>query len=153
MLQTQSVRMNLRPGNLPRFLVCHSRSCGFFDFWPTTGFFTTASLKWSTTAAMANTPPSRSYKLFSGAVCVLCARAISAVANTLTGAAATANPATTLRLVIEVEPHWAIIVISFARATERGKADLDAGMGASFVTAVRPCCTRFDARERLRFLK
>src|SRR5262249_6680925 len=59
-LQTQSVRMNLRPGNLPRFLVCHSRSCGFLDFWPTMGFFTTASLKWSTTAAMAKTPPSRS---------------------------------------------------------------------------------------------
>jgi hypothetical protein len=44
-LQTHSVRMNLRPGNLFRFLVCHSRSCGFLDFWPTTGFFTTASLK------------------------------------------------------------------------------------------------------------
>src|SRR5262249_31595055 len=40
-LQTQSVRMNLRPGNLPRFLVCHSRSCRFLDFWPTMGFFTT----------------------------------------------------------------------------------------------------------------
>jgi hypothetical protein len=24
--------MNLRPGSLPRFLVCHSRSCGFFGF-------------------------------------------------------------------------------------------------------------------------
>jgi hypothetical protein len=44
-LQTHSVRMNLRPGSLPRFLVCHSRSCGFLDFWPTMGFFTTASLK------------------------------------------------------------------------------------------------------------
>ena len=30
--QTHSVRMNLRPGSLPRFLVCHSRSCGFLDF-------------------------------------------------------------------------------------------------------------------------
>ena len=29
----------------PSFLVCHSRSCGFLDFWPTIGFFTTASLK------------------------------------------------------------------------------------------------------------
>src|SRR5438046_2139564 len=27
-----------------RFLVCHSRSCGLSDFWPTTGFLTTASL-------------------------------------------------------------------------------------------------------------
>src|SRR6476660_3771574 len=45
--QTQSVRINLRPGSRPRFLVCHSRSCGFLDFWPTIGFFTTASLKWS----------------------------------------------------------------------------------------------------------
>jgi hypothetical protein len=43
--QTQSVRMNLRPGSLPRFLVCHFRSCGFLDFLPTIGFFTTASLK------------------------------------------------------------------------------------------------------------
>jgi hypothetical protein len=30
--------MNLRPGSLPRFLVCHSRSCGFLDFGPTMGF-------------------------------------------------------------------------------------------------------------------
>src|SRR5262245_42962659 len=44
-LQTHSVRMNLSPGSLFRFLVCHSRSCGFLDFWPTMGFFTTASLK------------------------------------------------------------------------------------------------------------
>ena len=44
-LQTHSVRMNLRPGSLFRFFVCHSRSCGFLDFWPTTGFLTTASLK------------------------------------------------------------------------------------------------------------
>jgi hypothetical protein len=44
-LQTHSVRMNLSPGSLCRFLVCHSRSCEFLDFWPTMGFFTTASLK------------------------------------------------------------------------------------------------------------
>jgi hypothetical protein len=44
-LQTHRVRMNLRPGSLPRFLVCHSRSLGFLDFWPTMGFFTMASLK------------------------------------------------------------------------------------------------------------
>src|SRR4029078_12872400 len=37
MLQTQSVRMNLRPGSLPRFLVCHSASRGFLDFCPTMG--------------------------------------------------------------------------------------------------------------------
>jgi hypothetical protein len=60
MSQTHKVRMNLRPGSLPRLLVCHSRRSGFSDFWPTMGFCTTASLKWSTTAAMANTPPSRS---------------------------------------------------------------------------------------------
>jgi hypothetical protein len=35
----------LEAGSLPRFLVCHCRSCGFLDFWPTMGFFTTASLK------------------------------------------------------------------------------------------------------------
>lgn len=29
--QTQSVRMNLRLGSLSKLLVCHSRSCGFFD--------------------------------------------------------------------------------------------------------------------------
>ena len=44
-LQTHSVRMNLRPGSLPSCLVCHSRNCGFLDFWPTMGFFTTESLK------------------------------------------------------------------------------------------------------------
>src|SRR5438067_8330845 len=55
--------MNLRPGSLPRLLVCHSRRAGFSDLWPTIGFCTTASLKWSTTAAMANAPPSLSYKL------------------------------------------------------------------------------------------
>jgi hypothetical protein len=57
--------MNLRPGNLSNFFVCHSLRAGFFELIPTIGFFTTASLKWSTTAAMAKTPPSRSYKLFS----------------------------------------------------------------------------------------
>jgi hypothetical protein len=35
-------------------------SCGFCDFWPTIGFWISASLNWSTTAAIANTPPSRS---------------------------------------------------------------------------------------------
>src|SRR5205809_7805010 len=63
--------MNLRPGSLPRLLVCHSRRAGFSDFWPTIGFFTTASLKWSTTAAMANAPPSLSYRLDSVISCLL----------------------------------------------------------------------------------
>ena len=93
----------LEAGQPSEVLVCHSRSCGFLDFWPTMGFFTTASLKWSTTAAMAKTPPSRSYRLFSGTVCLSCACALSAAANTVTGAAASASPATTFRLVIEVE--------------------------------------------------
>src|SRR5262245_59560297 len=130
MLQTHSVRMNLRPGSLPRFLVCHSRSCGFLDFWPTMGFFTTASLKWSTTAAMAKTPPSRSYRLFSGMVCWACAYAFSAPAKTASGAAVSASPATAVRLVIEVETDCA--------ATERGKVELDDCMGTSFVTDIRP---------------
>src|SRR6266498_1553451 len=63
--------MNLRPGSLPRLLVCHSRRAGFSDFWPTIGLLTTASLKWSTTAAMANAPPSRSYSLDSVISCLL----------------------------------------------------------------------------------
>jgi hypothetical protein len=35
----------LEAGSRRRCLVCHCRSRGFFDFWPTMGFFTTASLK------------------------------------------------------------------------------------------------------------
>ena len=61
----------MRPGSLPRLLVCHSRRAGFSDFWPTIGLCTTASLKWSTTAAMANAPPSRSYRLDSAISCLL----------------------------------------------------------------------------------
>ena len=82
--QTHRVRMNLRPGNLSKFFVCHSLRAGFFDVFPTIGFCTTASLKWSTTAAMAKTPPSRSYRLFSvsGAACtgVATRRAARAIA-------------------------------------------------------------------------
>src|SRR4029450_8741301 len=63
MSQTQRVRMNLRPGSLPRSFLLHSSSSGSFDPWPAIGLRTTASLKWSITAAMANAPPSRSYKL------------------------------------------------------------------------------------------
>jgi hypothetical protein len=43
--QTQRVRMNLSPGNLPELLVCHFLSAGFFEFFPTMGFCTIASLK------------------------------------------------------------------------------------------------------------
>ena len=32
--------MNLRPGNLPKFFVCHSLRAGFFDVLPTIGFAT-----------------------------------------------------------------------------------------------------------------
>src|SRR5215204_1236511 len=63
--QTQRVRMNLSPDSLSKLFVCHFLSAGFFEFFPTTGFCTIASLKWLTTAAMAKTPPSRSYRLFS----------------------------------------------------------------------------------------
>src|SRR6266702_1755265 len=63
MSQTQRVRMNLRPGSLSRSSVLHSQSSGFSDSWPAIGLRTTASLKRSITAAMANAPPSRSYRL------------------------------------------------------------------------------------------
>src|SRR5438045_2087375 len=63
--------MNFRPGSLPRLLVCHSRSSGFSESWPTIGLCTRASLNWSTTAAMANAPPSRSYRLDSVIACLL----------------------------------------------------------------------------------
>jgi hypothetical protein len=88
------------------------------------GIFTTASLKWSTTAAMAKTPPSRSYRLFSGTVCLSCACALSAAAKTVTGAAASASPPTTLRLVIEVETICDMAT-SGARTTERDEAEWD----------------------------
>jgi hypothetical protein len=39
---------------------------GSFDPTPAIGLRTTASLKWSITAAMANAPPRRSYKLAFG---------------------------------------------------------------------------------------
>jgi hypothetical protein len=52
--------MNFSPGNRPMSFVDHSRSCGFPDRSPTFGFRMIASLKRSTTAAMAKTPPSRS---------------------------------------------------------------------------------------------
>jgi len=29
--------MNFRPGSLARLSVCHSRSCGFSEVWPTIG--------------------------------------------------------------------------------------------------------------------
>jgi hypothetical protein len=58
--QAHSVRMNFRPGRRPRLLVCHARSWGFCDCWPTIGLWIRASLNFSTTVAMANAPPSRS---------------------------------------------------------------------------------------------
>ena len=57
--------MNLRPATCPGYS-CAIPEAGFFEVFPTIGFSTTASLKWSTTAAMAKTPPNRSYRLFSG---------------------------------------------------------------------------------------
>src|SRR5678816_1263736 len=79
--------------------------------------------------------------------CADCPWTSSAAANKVAGAAATASPATTLRLVTGV--------ISLAGATELGKFELDDCMGTSFVTAVRPCraAERFDAAERQRFRK
>src|SRR5215467_15360513 len=85
-------------------------------------------------------------------VCADCALASSAAVNTPIGAAVTANPATTFRLVIDVETDWAMVVISLARATKRGKAELDDCMGTSFLTAIRPCASEFDAAERQKFL-
>src|ERR1700688_5095199 len=58
---------------------------------------------------MAKTPPSRSYKLFSGVVSLACAFTLSAPANTAIGAAVSASPATTLRLVIDVETTCAMV--------------------------------------------
>src|SRR4249920_1542824 len=58
---------------------------------------------------MAKTPPSRSYRLFSGAACFDWAFALSARTNTVNGAAVTASPATTLRLVIKFETVRAMI--------------------------------------------
>src|SRR5262245_551882 len=136
--------MNLRPGNLPRFLVCHSRSCGFLDFWPTIGFFTTASLKWSTTAATAKTPPSRSYRLFSGMVCWACAYAVSAPAKIASGVAVSASPAAALRLVIEVETDCA--------ATQSRLRRLHGNLLRDGHQAVS-CILRFDPAERQRFPK
>src|SRR6185295_16801939 len=58
---------------------------------------------------MAKTPPSRSYRLFSGAACFDWAFALSARTNTVNGAAVTASPATMLRLVIKFETVRAMI--------------------------------------------
>ena len=64
--QSDSVRMNFRPGNKP--FPFHSLSCGFTLSF---GFSTILSLKRSTTMAMALTPPSRSYRLCSVIVTLL----------------------------------------------------------------------------------
>jgi hypothetical protein len=57
--------MNLRPGNLPNWLLDQSLRAGFGDSLPTKGFSKMLSLKSFTTAAIAKTPPRRSYKVFS----------------------------------------------------------------------------------------
>jgi len=43
--QTQRVRMNFKPGNLPCCSTLHSFKAAFFEPLPTAGFATTASLK------------------------------------------------------------------------------------------------------------
>ena len=58
------------------------------------------------------------FVLFSGTVCLSCACALSAAPNTVTGAAASARPATTFRLVREVETVWGL-----ATTTERDEAE------------------------------
>ena len=66
--------MNFSPGSRSSCSVCHCRRAGFRDSRPTSGSSMRASLKASTTAAMANAPPSRSYRLASdmmrGSSCV-----------------------------------------------------------------------------------
>src|SRR5262249_13862211 len=84
---------------------------------------------------MANTPPSRSYRFFSG---VACACALTASANTVIGAVVNASPATTLRLVIKLETDCAAVT-SLARALDPDKPELDDCMGTSLLTAIRPC--------------
>ncbi len=101
--QTHSVRMNFSPGSLSKFLVCHSCNCGFLDFWPTRGFLTRASLKRSTTAAMAKTPPSRSYRVFSLTDGLVSASASSTATNAAAEPAISASPATRFLLVRVIE--------------------------------------------------
>jgi GAF domain-containing protein len=50
------ISMNLSPGNLPKLFVCQFLRAGFFEFFPTMGFCTIASLKWSTTAVTQRAP-------------------------------------------------------------------------------------------------
>ena len=64
----------------------------------------------------------RSYRLFSGTVCLSCARALFAAINTVMGAAVSASPATTLRLVIEVETVCDMAT-SLARIPDRVEAE------------------------------
>src|SRR5262249_61848420 len=60
---------------------------------------------------MAKTPPNRSYRLFSGDVCLLCAYAFSVPVNAAPiGAALIASPATTDRLEIERETLCAVVI-------------------------------------------
>ena len=52
--------MNFKPASLSGCSTLHWRSAGFSESWPTIAFWMIASLKWSTTAAIAKTPPTRS---------------------------------------------------------------------------------------------
>src|SRR5687767_5549980 len=73
---------------------------------------------------MAETPPSRSYRLFSGLVWVGCATAVFSAARTAAAVAVTASPATTPRLAIGVE-RSSVMVVSLARGAQplsRGRA-------------------------------
>src|SRR5215213_717688 len=63
---------------------------------------------------MAKTPPSRSYKLFSGVVCLACACAFLAPAKAA-GPVTSANPATTPLLVMEVLRARAMFHLSVVR--------------------------------------
>ena len=93
---------------------------------------------------MAKTPPSRSYKLFSGMVGAACAYALSIPANTATWAAL--SPATTLRLVMDAESSRAM-----ATSLVMGNAERPAGnAGGLFVPRDGAECSRIEKRGLLR---
>src|SRR6476660_6046381 len=75
---------------------------------------------------MAKTPPSRSYRLFSGVVCFACAYAVSAHDKAI-GAALSASPATMLLLVIEAEMFDAIAHLLSDGDRLRSEYDLPPG--------------------------
>ena len=96
-LQTQSVRMNLRPGSLPDFWCAIPPAAGS---WTSArhGFLHDGIAEVIDHRRDGETPPSRSYRLFSGAAGFDWAFALSARANIVNGAAVSASPATTFRL-------------------------------------------------------